>query len=398
MQNIEQIYNKQECCGCTACVNVCPVNAIKMVYESGFLYPKIDNDKCINCGKCLLTCEGCSKEKIKFTYEKPKALYGFTYNDVGVLKRSSSGGFFYWLSSYIINQGGVVCSPAFDKDWSVHHIFIDRIEEIEQVQGSKYVQSDKEFVYRNVEGYLKQGRSVLFCGTPCEISGLKNTIVQSKCDKEKLVLCEVICRGGNSPLLLAKFVNYLQSKYGDIEKINFREKTYGYRSSTLTVKCRKKVYHETYDNGLFLPAFFKDLSVRESCTKCKYKNIASNADFTIGDYWKGQDGTTIVSCNSEKSIKIMEVAREDIKVQCFETTIEDALITNSNGNIKNGRWIYPTRLNENRESFVSDIEKKSIIHLRKIYYPLTLKMLVKRGLRPVRYKIQCVYKKEKKIR
>ncbi|MCD8132051.1 MAG: 4Fe-4S dicluster domain-containing protein [Lachnospiraceae bacterium] len=53
-----KLYNKkEECCGCTACYAVCPMDAIPMVEdEEGFLYPLIDVEKCIRCYKCLSVC------------------------------------------------------------------------------------------------------------------------------------------------------------------------------------------------------------------------------------------------------------------------------------------------------------------------------------------------------
>ena len=47
----------QNCCGCTACMNVCPKAAIDMKEDfEGFLYPELDRSKCINCGLCETVC------------------------------------------------------------------------------------------------------------------------------------------------------------------------------------------------------------------------------------------------------------------------------------------------------------------------------------------------------
>ena len=48
---------KEECCGCTACYAICPREAIYMEEdEEGFEYPHIDEDKCIQCYRCLDVC------------------------------------------------------------------------------------------------------------------------------------------------------------------------------------------------------------------------------------------------------------------------------------------------------------------------------------------------------
>lgn len=49
--------NKAECCGCSAYMSVCPRMAISMQPdEEVFLYPVIDETKCIKCGLCEKVC------------------------------------------------------------------------------------------------------------------------------------------------------------------------------------------------------------------------------------------------------------------------------------------------------------------------------------------------------
>ena len=48
MSKIILYEDKANCCGCGACLNICPKNAIEMKEdEYGFLYPQIDIDLCI---------------------------------------------------------------------------------------------------------------------------------------------------------------------------------------------------------------------------------------------------------------------------------------------------------------------------------------------------------------
>lgn len=50
--------DKSECCGCGACYNICPFNAIEMkADEEGFLYPEINLKKCRLCGLCNKSCD-----------------------------------------------------------------------------------------------------------------------------------------------------------------------------------------------------------------------------------------------------------------------------------------------------------------------------------------------------
>ncbi len=57
-KDIPIIYReKEECCGCTACVSVCPQKAITMIEDDeGFLYPVINETRCIQCYLCVTAC------------------------------------------------------------------------------------------------------------------------------------------------------------------------------------------------------------------------------------------------------------------------------------------------------------------------------------------------------
>ena len=70
-------------------------------YE-GFLYPTIDNDKCIQCGKCLKVCKN-----VKLNDESQK-IYACWSKDNNLRAKSSSGGVFSHLAEYVI-VNGVVC-------------------------------------------------------------------------------------------------------------------------------------------------------------------------------------------------------------------------------------------------------------------------------------------------
>ena len=57
MSSIVLFDDKKDCCGCGACMNVCPKNAIRMAEdEVGFVYPEIDQNLCVGCGACKKAC------------------------------------------------------------------------------------------------------------------------------------------------------------------------------------------------------------------------------------------------------------------------------------------------------------------------------------------------------
>lgn len=73
MENKEfpKLYDKKSnCCGCSACFSICPVNAITMKQdEEGFLYPSVDKKKCIKCYQCMKVCIFKEDQKKRGYYE-----------------------------------------------------------------------------------------------------------------------------------------------------------------------------------------------------------------------------------------------------------------------------------------------------------------------------------------
>ena len=129
-----------DCTGCTACYNVCPHTAIEMVEDKeGFKFPQIDIGKCTNCGLCEKVCIP-SNGYVKQPFET-KA-YGAKNKNLSERKKSQSGGAFYILAKYILNQGGVVYGSLIDEGFVVRHARASTEEEIKAFRGSKYVQSD----------------------------------------------------------------------------------------------------------------------------------------------------------------------------------------------------------------------------------------------------------------
>lgn len=100
-----QIKSKLDCCGCTACASSCPKSAITMVPdEEGFLYPKIDMRRCIECGACERACPILNKKTV--ISEKTEG-YIIRIKDNKILYESTSGGAFTALADYILEQNGI---------------------------------------------------------------------------------------------------------------------------------------------------------------------------------------------------------------------------------------------------------------------------------------------------
>ena len=216
------IKDKSKCCGCSACVNICPNNAISMdIDDDGFKYPIVDVGKCINCGLCEKACPYNNEYIKKNIYDKSIA-YGGWNNDDEIRKKSTSGGIFSAISKYILNNNGVVCGAIYNEKFEVVHEIIDNIDDLEKIYGSKYVQSDLKDNFRRIKKYLNDGRLVLFSGTPCQVSGLNSFLVK---EYENLYTCDIVCHGVPSPKVFEKYKRELEeANNSEILNINFRDK------------------------------------------------------------------------------------------------------------------------------------------------------------------------------
>ena len=161
---------KNNCCGCGACVQICPKQCISMAADNeGFLYPQVNSAICIDCGLCEKVCPVINQSAPR----EPLVVYAAKNNNEDIRLKSSSGGIFTLLAEKVIEEGGVVFGAKFDADWNVIHDYTETIEGLAAFRGSKYVQSIIDDNFKTAKQFLNNGRKVLFSGTPCQIAGLK---------------------------------------------------------------------------------------------------------------------------------------------------------------------------------------------------------------------------------
>lgn len=328
-----EIKDKKDCCGCSACAQVCPKNSITMkADEEGFLYPIVNKDSCINCRLCEKICPVLNKP----ASNQPLATYAAKHKDTEVKLKSSSGGMFTALAEYILKQGGVVFGAAFDKDWQVSHQWAETLEDLDKLRRSKYVQSDINGTYKKAEDFLKAGRQVLFTGTPCQIAGLKNYLRK---DYDNLLTADIICHGVPSPGVWSKFLKET-APTEKIKFINFRFKRFGWDKSYLniTLKNGKEL---SGPNGMFklftplfrakdgkfwrfiyrLPFGISNLYERPSCHSCAFKGPYKTADFTMADLWGvnkikpdfyDNKGISVLLVNTVKAAKFFDDIKDNM--------------------------------------------------------------------------------------
>ena len=231
------ITDKALCCGCSACVHVCPQGCISLEPDAeGFLYPAVREAQCTHCGRCDAVCPVAHPPNPS---EKNTQSYVIRAKERDVLMGSTSGGFFTPLAAWVLGQGGAVCAASFDHDFRVKHVLLRKAdgEDYRQCRGSKYVQSDLDGLFPQIRQALRQDETVCFVGTPCQVAGLKAFL---GADVEKLITVDLVCHGVPSPKLWDKYIAYQEKMHHSaIRQVSFRDKTYGYGNAALDKKDRK---------------------------------------------------------------------------------------------------------------------------------------------------------------
>lgn len=290
--------------------------------------------------------------------------YAGYYKD-SIREISSSGAIFCALAKYILKEKGVVYAVCMTTDkYSAHFERATDFNVVKKMLGSKYMQATMGDSYKQVRKDLDNGFQVLFCGTICQINGLKLFLRR---DYENLVCIDIICHGVPSHKLWKKYLMYREETIGKCNNLNFRSKEQGWYNSGIK---ENNIFTPQCEND-YMNLFLKDLCLRPSCYKCICKKTKLS-DITLGDLW----GVNEVAPELNDDKGISTIILRTTKAEKIFDSIKDELvfkeITYKEATLDNPAEYESSKKPSIRKNFYKDLEKKTFKTFLKKYLEQTL--------------------------
>lgn len=388
---------KSKCTGCSACVQKCPKQCISFEEDrEGFKYPKVKLSVCIDCGLCEKVCPVLQQDKPR----NPVIVYAAKNSNLSTRLASSSGGIFALLAETILRQNGVVFGARFDNEWNVIHDYTESLDGLSVFLGSKYVQSKIGNTYKYAERFLKEGRKVLFSGTPCQIVGLKKYLRK---DYDTLLTVDFVCHGVPSPMIWRGYLNEKIRPLGVdgrnmvsqlslkdlpvITGISFRDKRYGWKKYGFSVRAKsaskadknlvsqsvevtdKTLLYEPHKANLYMKGFLKNLYLRPSCYACPAKCGKSGADYTLADFWGAS--TYVGDFDDDKGLSAVLVYKNKVNIESLDMAFKVVGLNDILS--QNPAVIKSSRMKGGRDRFFQHYNREHQIDLINRYSKYTIK-------------------------
>lgn len=359
----------RNCSSCGACANICAPGAITMQLDKeGFYKPVVDLKKCVKCGLCEKTCPWEYEAlNLNGSTKDPKTVAAYAL-DEEIRLQSSSGGIFTILAEKVLNDGGVVVGVSQLSSTRFGHIVVDNKADLAKLRGSKYVQANVGTIYKDVRTLLKNGRKVLFSGTPCQVAGLY-AVLGKAAASSNLFTVDVVCHGTTSVKLFEKYIEEFEKRtQSKVFSTHFRDKREGWRQFSLTsltrlVSGEEKKYSKNLNEDSFLQLFLNNLCLNKSCVECRYAKLPRIADISLGDFWNVSEvhpelnddkGVSVVLLNTDHGEELFSSVASSLK-QC-NSFLDKAILGNP--------CIFrASKEHFRRPEFFADIDKHSMAEL-----------------------------------
>lgn len=353
-------------------MNICPKKCIAMIYDNeGFMMPSIDGLECMNCSLCEKVCPEMNP-LIRDNKAKPQA-FACWNKDPDIRFYSTSGGMFSVIASYILEKGGIVFGVALGDNLIPYHRTVHSIEQLIELRGSKYIQSEIHYAFRDIKQILDNKKIVLFSGTPCQVAGLLSFLGKRY---NNLYTTEVICHGVGSTSVALKCFHDQETKWDSkIKRVFFRSKKNGWKISTICFELENgnQKFIKSYNN-LFMTSFYGSLISRRSCSTCQHATLPRIGDITLADYWgldpsavpkeEFKKGISLMLLNNDKAQKLFEEFKD--RAIYMERPLKEAITGNKH-------LQEPATRPSRREEFFGDFNSKPIEFIQNKYCKKTLK-------------------------
>ena len=365
-----KILDNKLCCGCNACGDICGKQAISFVTDDeGFWYPKVDEERCVECGLCEKVCPIINKVDSIKRFAEPVVYAAYSKNEE-IRLDSTSGGIHSMLAGEMYKRNAFVSGAIYKDDHTVTHIVSNDPAKLDEIRSSKYLQSSMDGQYKEVRNLLREGKEVFYCACPCQIQALYKFLQK---DYPNLTTCDFICKGVNSPKVFLKYIDMLERQYGARAiSIKFKSKKWGWHNfSTRIIFANGKEYcKDRYHDSFFIGYLQSGNFSRPSCYECHFKGIPQMGDITLADFWgienidKSMDqdkGTSLVMVNSEKGLSLFNSIQD--LIICKQFSLEQAVAENQ-------ALLHSAKaLKDDRSDFFSDLDRFPFEQITKKYFP-----------------------------
>lgn len=374
------IIEKNKCCGCGACQNICPKQCIEMKMDAeGFFYPVIDAYKCVHCDLCKKICPVEKKMDRSF----PPLFFAGYNRKVDVLLDSSSGGIFWPIVETFIYDGAIVYGAVQKDKMHICHERYDDLENCKLFRKSKYLQSDVGYSYKQVKKDLDCGKTVLFSGTPCQVAALYSFLQK---DYDNLFTIDVVCHGTPSRAVFDRYIEEQEKKYKKkIVSFCWRDKSQGWGPNRITMTFEDgSKYTSTSQENPMQKGFLDNWYLRPSCYECKFAKLPRIADISLADFWgydmeltkqNNNGGISLIAVSSERG----QLMFDKIKNELFFHPVTKEYACERARHL----WTHPSD-NPKRQKFMNDfLSGKSFESLNKKYIQPSVMDRIKRKIERV---------------
>jgi len=321
-------------------------------------------EKCTN---CLLCASACPLLSPKTPPPEIKECYGGYVHDEDIVLTSSSGGFFTVLAEAFLKQpDSHVAAVVWADDFrSVNHT-LNTTRNIEKMKGSKYIQSRKNTIYKEIKTLLDNNHRVMFVGCPCETWALRNILSD---DYDNLFCVDFICMGPTTEKVMSEYADKMEKRFkAKISYLNLRHvggKVWIPQWMDMRFSNGKRYLKSYYSTPLGIAFYFMQ---RPSCYHCKFSGDNRKADLTLGDFhgadakrdYYNPKGISVLIVNSNKGKQLMD-SISDVPKQLSVISYEEI-------SGPNPRTIRPWKPYKGSEKFWENYQKYGLFTaVRKTY-------------------------------